>query len=132
MADLEGGFYAALAAGDTRAAVAALLDLDGVVEARIRAGEDSPDLDNATSTLRALIVRLGEAAAAGGSAGGAGGSVEARRATVAPFVDALLAVRAGARETRDWATADLVRDRLIEAGVEVRDGTDGSTWELAG
>ena len=92
-----------------------------MLEARIRGGEDSPDLDNARSTFRSLIVRLGEAAAAGGSD---------PRATVEPFVDALLAVRARARETRDWATADLVRDRLIEAGVEVRDGAEGSTWVL--
>ena len=45
-------------------------------------------------------------------------------------MEALLAVRARARETRDWATADLVRDRLSEAGVEVRDGAEGSTWVL--
>ena len=120
-ADLEGAFFHALADGDPGAAVAALLDLDGVLEARIRGGEDSPDLDNARSTFRSLIVRLGEAAAAGGSD---------PRATIEPFVDALLAVRARARETRDWATADLVRDRLTQAGVEVRDGAEGSSWVL--
>ena len=120
-ADLEGTFFEALAGGDAGAAVAALLDLDGVIEARIRGGEDSPDLDNARSTFRSLIVRLGEAAAAGGSD---------PRATVEPLVEALLAVRARARETRDWATADLVRDRLMQAGVEVRDGPEGSTWVL--
>ena len=42
-----------------------------------------------------------------------------------------LAVRARAREGGDWATADLVRDRLTDAGVEVRDGAGGSTWVLA-
>jgi len=123
MADLEGTFFAALAGGDGRAAVAALLDLDSAIEGRIRAGEDSPDLDNARSTFRSLIARLGEAAAAGGTD---------PRATVEPFVEALLAVRARARETRDWTTADLVRDRLAEAGVEVRDGADGSSWILGG
>ena len=123
MADLEGTFFAALAGGDGRAAVAALLDLDAAIEGRIRAGEDSPDLDNARSTFRSLIARLGEAAVAGGTD---------PRATVEPFVEALLAVRARARETRDWATADLVRDRLAEAGVEVRDAADGSSWTLAG
>ena len=50
------------------------------IEARLRAGEDSPDLDNASATFRALIVRLGEAAA---------GGVDPR-ATVDPFVEALL------------------------------------------
>jgi cyanophycinase-like exopeptidase len=122
-AGLEGTFFAALAAGDGRASVAALLDLDEAIEGRVRGGEDSPDLDNARSTFRSLIVRLGEAAASGGSD---------RRLIAEPFVEALLVVRARARETRDWATADLVRDRLVEAGVEVRDGTDGSTWTLTG
>ena len=85
-ADLEGTFFAALAGGDGRAAVAALLDLDAAIEGRIRGGEDSPDLDNARSTFRSLIVRLGEAAASGGSD---------PRATVEPFVEALLAVGRG-------------------------------------
>ena len=123
MAELEGTFFAALAGSDGRAAVAALLDLDSVIEGRIRAGEDSPDLDNASSTFRSLIARLGEAAATGGTD---------PRSMVEPFVEALLAVRARARETRDWATADLVRDRLVEAGVEVRDDVEGSSWVLAG
>jgi hypothetical protein len=121
MAELEGTFIAALGARDGRGAVAALLDLDSAIEARTRAGEDSPDLDNARSTFRALIARLGEAAVSGSAD---------PRAIVEPFVEALLALRARARDTKDWATADLVRDRLIEAGVEVRDGGDGSTWVL--
>jgi len=123
MTDLEGTFIAAMGHGDSRAAVAALLDLDSAIEGRIRAGEDSPDLDNARSTFRALIARLGEAAAAGGTD---------PRATVAPFVETRRVLRARARDSRDWPTADLIRDRLTAAGVEVRDGADDSTWDLVG
>ncbi len=123
VADLEGAFVHALGLGDSRGAVAALLDIDSAVEARIRAGEDSPDLDNARSTFRALIARLGEAA---GTVGGD------PRSAVDPFVEALLTLRARAREARDWATADLIRDQLVAAGVEVRDGADGSSWVLSG
>ena len=123
MTDLEGAFIVAIGAGDGRAAVAALLDLDSAIEARTRAGEDSPDLDNARSTFRALIVRLGELA---GTA-----SVDPR-SNVVPFVEALLALRARARDGRDWATADLIREQLTGAGVEVRDGAEGSSWVLAG
>jgi cyanophycinase-like exopeptidase len=122
MASLEGAFVAAIGQGDSRAAVAALLDLDSAIEARIRAGEDSPDLDNARSTFRALIARLGTLAVGRGSAD---------RATVDPLVDALVELRTRAREARDWALADLIRDRLTEAGVEVRDGAEGSTWAKA-
>ena len=103
MADLEGAFIAGLAQGDTRGAVAALLDLDDSIETRIRAGEDSPDLDNASSTFRALIVRLGEAAEAGAAD---------PRSTVDPLVETLLALRTRARDAGDYATADLIRDRL--------------------
>jgi len=120
-AELEGAFVAALAGGDGREAVAALLALDSELEARVRSGEDSTELDNARSTFRALIARLGEAAATG---------ISDPREAVAPFVDALLEVRARARATRDFGTADVVRDRLIAAGVEVRDGAEGSTWSL--
>ena len=36
----------------------------------------------------------------------------------------------GPGQARDWASADLIRDRLVAAGVEVRDDGDGSTWTL--
>ncbi len=122
MASLEGAFVAGLGLGDRRAAVAALLDLDSVIEARTRAGEDSPDLDNARSTFRALITRLGDAMGAGGAD---------RRSAIDPFVAALVELRDRARDGRDWALADLIRDRLAGAGIEVRDGPEGSTWTLA-
>ena len=121
MAELEGAFSDALDRGDVRAAVGSLLDLDETIEARIRQGEDSPDLDNASATLRSLIARLGERAERGQDGG---------RERLVPLVDALLDLRARARDARDWATADLIRDRLAEAGVEVRDGSDGPAWML--
>jgi cyanophycinase-like exopeptidase len=122
MARLEGTFIAALGHGDSRAAAAALIELDDTIEARIRAGEDSPDLDDATSTFRALIVRLAEAAGQGGDP----------RALLEPLVDTLLTLRGRARDAGDWASADLIRDRLTAAGVEVRDGAAGSEWVLGG
>jgi hypothetical protein len=121
-ADLEGSFIHALEGGDTRAAVAALLDLDSVISGRIRHGEDSPDLDNAEATFRSLIARLGERADSG---------TRDPRELLEPFVATLLELRARARASRDWATADLIRDRLAAAGVEVRDEAGGSTWVLS-
>ena len=122
MALLEGTFVEALGRGDIRTAVAALLDLDSAISARVRRGEDSPDLDNADATFRSLIARLGERAEV---------STRDPREALAPFVAALLELRARARAARDWEAADLVRDRLAAAGVEVRDGPDGSSWVLA-
>ena len=90
---------------------------------RSAAARTAPTSTTPSATFRALIVRLGERAAAG---------ARDPREALEPFVDALLELRARARAARDWETADLVRDRLAAAGVEVRDGPDGSTWVLAG
>ena len=122
MTELEGTFIAALATGAIRDAVGALLDLDSAIAARVRGGEDSPDLDNASATFRSLIVRLGERAE--------GGAADPR-AALEPLVAALLELRSAARANRDWGTADVIRDRLAAAGIEVRDGADGATWVLA-
>jgi cyanophycinase-like exopeptidase len=121
VADLEGAFVDGLGDGDPARAVEALLALDDAIDARTRTGEDSLDLDNARSIFRSLIVRLGEAAIRG---------TRDPRDAVDPFVSALLEVRARARTSGDWATADLIRDRLATAGVEVRDVPDGSDWRL--
>ncbi|MGW0036240.1 cysteine--tRNA ligase [Gordonia sp. NPDC003376] len=40
--------------------------------------------------------------------------------------------RATARAEKDWGTADAVRDRLAEAGIEVTDTPDGAQWNLKG
>jgi hypothetical protein len=122
MAELEGSFVHALDDGNTRDAVGALLELDSAISARIRHGEDSPDLDNAGATFRSLIARLGERAEVG---------TRDPRDMLDPFVGALLELRARARAGRDWETADLIRDRLAAAGVEVRDDAGGSTWVLS-
>ena len=48
------------------------------------------------------------------------------------LVHAELGRRAQARADKDWATADAVRDRMSEAGIEVTDTPDGPTWALKG
>ena len=121
MTALEGTFVAALERGDTREAVSALLELDAAIAGRLRAGEDSPDLDNASSMFRSLIVRLGDGAADRGS-----------RDVLDSLVAGLVEARDVARLNRDFATADRIRDRLVAAGVELRDGAQGSTWILEG
>ena len=114
-------FDAALARRDVDGCVAAVLGLEQALAAWQADTLQSDDADEARRVLRALVVRLGELA----EQGAADPAVR-----VAPFVEALLAVRAAAREAKDFATSDLVRDRLVDAGVEVRDGTDGTSWSL--
>ena len=43
-------------------------------------------------------------------------------------IEALIDLRANAREGRDWATADLIRDGLASAGVILEDTADGVRW----
>lgn len=45
-------------------------------------------------------------------------------------VDLLLQVRANAKEARDWATSDLIRDKLASLGFKVKDTRNGAEWSL--
>ncbi|HYX44919.1 MAG TPA: hypothetical protein VE760_07745, partial [Acidimicrobiales bacterium] len=118
---LAGDFESAVASGDARAAVKAVLGLDDLVLAWSRDSLESDELDRARAALRSMVVRLGEAAGSG---------LRDPRALVTPFVEALLAARRQAREERRWADADALRDRLVDAGIEVRDTPEGTSWEL--
>ncbi|MBQ7691354.1 MAG: cysteine--tRNA ligase [Muribaculaceae bacterium] len=45
-------------------------------------------------------------------------------------VDLLLEVRRNAKAAKDWATSDLIRDRLAAAGFDVKDTKDGTEWRV--
>ena len=62
--------------------------------------------------------------------GGGAGESAAREESFGQAVDLLLEVRAKAKAAKDWATSDLIRDRLSEIGFEVKDTRDGATWRL--
>ena len=47
------------------------------------------------------------------------------------FIELLLKLRAKARENKDWAASDLIRDQLKELGVIIKDGKEGASWEWA-
>ncbi|KRT73402.1 MAG: cysteinyl-tRNA synthetase, cysteinyl-tRNA synthetase [Candidatus Rokubacteria bacterium CSP1-6] len=44
-------------------------------------------------------------------------------------IEALVNARAEARQRRDWAGADRLRDELARLGVTVEDGPEGTTWK---
>ena len=46
------------------------------------------------------------------------------------IVDMVLTMRQKAKEAKDWATSDQIRDALADAGFEVKDTKDGVTWKL--
>ena len=57
-------------------------------------------------------------------------SAESAKGDIAPAVEGLLSEREAAREDKDWARADEIRDELAQMGVVVEDGPEGATWRL--
>ena len=45
-------------------------------------------------------------------------------------MELILEMRKDARENKDYATSDKIRDGLKEAGIQINDGKDGATWSL--
>ena len=45
-------------------------------------------------------------------------------------VDLLLEMRRNAKANKDWATSDLIRDRLAQIGFDVKDTKDGFEWSV--
>jgi hypothetical protein len=116
-------FDRALADRDVDACVQAVLDLEQAIADWSADTLQSDDRDEARRVLRAMLVRLGDLATVGAAD---------PRETLAPYVDLLLDLRTSARDAKDFATSDLVRDRLAAAGVEVRDTPQGAEWVLPG
>lgn len=87
--------------------------------------EDIEALKNVFRTFLGDIlgVRLDGAAATSGAEEGA----------LKPFedaVDLLLGIRAEAKAKKDWATSDLIRNRMSEIGFDVKDTKSGWEWKL--
>lgn len=46
-------------------------------------------------------------------------------------IDQAIADRKAARAAKDYAAADLIRKKLLEQGIELRDGSEGTSWTIA-
>ena len=46
------------------------------------------------------------------------------------LIDTVLDIRMQAKQAKDWATSDRIRDSLTALGIKVKDLKDGSDWEL--
>jgi len=113
-------FRAALAAGDAERALEEALGLEQDIHAWSADTLQSDDIDAARSILRTMLVDLATAARTG---------LRDEREVIGPFVEIALAARQRARAAKDFAASDAVRDGLAALGIEVRDTSDGVTWE---
>lgn len=118
---LEAEFDDAIEAGDASRAVASILELDGAIVEWSADTLQSDEMDRARRALRAMVVKLGEAATVG---------LRDERDVLGPVVEAALEARRVAREEKAYAVSDSLRDGLDAAGVEVRDTPDGVEWLL--
>jgi cysteinyl-tRNA synthetase len=71
--------------------------------------------------LRSMISQLGDAAI---------GGVRDPREVVAPFIEAMLSVRATVRAEKRFDLSDVIRDVFASLKIEVRDTPTGPEWSL--
>jgi len=105
---------------NTAAAIAVLFDLARESQGWIESGVGRDDLREAA----ALFQRL---------AGDVLGFRWPQRhddARERALIETLVDLRTRARQQRDFALADQIRDRLASLGVELRDGPEGTTWVI--
>ena len=57
---------------------------------------------------------------------------EAGEGLAAEAIEEMLRQREEARASRDFATADRIRDELAEAGIQIEDSAEGTRWRRAG
>ncbi|MCY7413020.1 MAG: cysteine--tRNA ligase [Salinibacterium sp.] len=118
------------AAMDDDLAVPAAL---GVLHETVRTGNLAFDADNlpGLASARAEVLAMVEVLGINpGSAHWAAAASEPTERALASLVESLIADRNAARATKDFATADLIRDELAAAGISVEDGPTGTVWSV--
>lgn len=105
-------------------ALAVLHEQTRAGNAALAAGEDASEAANA---VMAMAEVLGLAQLMSFNAEGTSG---AEHEALDALIQAVLAERADARARKDWAKADAMRDLLASAGVQVKDGANGSSWSV--
>ncbi len=79
------------------------------------------DLDALTASVRTLVFDvLGLSDEASGD----------RMELVGGLMGLVLDIRSVAKANKDWPTSDKIRDALTALGIKVKDGKEGSDWEL--
>ncbi len=107
---------------NTAAALGHLFDLARALNQARDADLAGPAFSNARETLRGLGKLLGLRLRPTQR------KVEGR--DISPFIELLIQTRSDLRSAKQWALADRIRDGLKELGVTLKDGPEGTGWEM--
>ena len=114
-------FDQAMQQRDALAAVRAALSLEQAMQDWSIDTLQSDVLVRSRSALRSMISQLGDAAI---------GGVRDPREVVAPYIEAMLSVRATVRAEKRFDLSDVIRDVFASLNIEVRDTPAGAEWSL--
>ncbi|HEV2065749.1 MAG TPA: cysteine--tRNA ligase, partial [Thermomicrobiales bacterium] len=120
-ADAEARFHRAMRDDfDSPIAVAAMFDLARAINRAKPRHAEAPHVATAQQTLGNLATILGFDLAR---------STEKPEREAAPLIELLIDVRQQLRSSRQFALADLIRDRLLEQGITLEDTAKGTIWK---
>ncbi len=105
-------------------ALAVLHEQTRAGNAALAAGEDASEAANAVMAM-AWVLSLAQWIGFN-----AEGTSCAEHEALDGLIQAVFAELADARAQKDWAKADAMRDLLASAGVQVKDGANGSSWSV--
>ncbi|MCW8797235.1 MAG: cysteine--tRNA ligase [Chlorobium sp.] len=116
---------------NTPIAISVLFDLAKAVNTALNSGQglSEASLNSCRKIFAAYgcdILGILDAADTGKS-----GDKTAGKEVLGNVVSILLDLRKQARENRDFALSDLIRDRLADSGVTVKDTRDGTEWSIS-
>jgi peptidase E len=114
-------FDQAMQQRDALAAARAALSLEQAMQDWSIDTLQSDVLVRSRSALRSMISQLGDAAI---------GGVRDPREVVAPYIEAMLSVRATVRAEKRFDLSDVIRDVFASLNIEVRDTPTGVEWSL--
>ena len=117
----QSAFNDAMTARDADGAVRACLALEQAIHDWSADTLQGDIADKARAAVRSMISALGDAAI---------GGVRNPRDVVAPYVEAMLAIRATVRAEKRYDLSDVIRDAFVNIGIEVRDTATGVEWDL--
>ncbi|WP_457099292.1 cysteine--tRNA ligase [Microbacterium sp. P5_E9] len=106
-----------------------------VIHARVREGNtalDAGDLETARTIAGEVLLMTGVLGINPLDPQWTSSDASAEASVLDDLVQTMITQRADARATKDWATADRIRDAIAAAGITLEDTADGTHWTLSG